>query len=90
MTSCLEKHLVVFSHGKITHQKFTLVASRKFSKLDSYYRSDIIRKSSINWPADLLDDYTAQQVSAVLAADRILPANRKSGKIHPKRKSASA
>lgn len=77
------------SHGKIINQKFTSVASHKFSKLDSYYKSDMIRKSSMNRPADLLDDCTAQQVSAVLASDRILPENKNSGKIQTRRKSAS-
>lgn len=77
------------SHGKIINQKFTSVASHKFSKLDSYYKSDMIRKSSMNRPADLPDDYTAQQVSTVLASDRILPANKNSGKIQTRRKSAS-
>lgn len=77
------------SHGKIINQKFTSVASHKFSKLDSYYKSDMIRKSSMNRPADLLDDCAAQQVSAVLASDRILPANKNSGKIQTRRKSAS-
>lgn len=77
------------SHGKIINQKFISVASHKFSKLDSYYKSDMIRKSSMNRPADLLDDCTAQQVSAVLASDRILPANKNSGKIQTRRKSAS-
>lgn len=88
ITYCLGKHLVVFSHGKIINKKFTSVASCKFSKLDSYHRFDMFRKSSVNRPADLLDDFTAQQVSAVLASDRILPANRNSGKIQTRRKSA--
>lgn len=43
----------------------------------------------MNRPADLLDDCAAQQVSAVLASDRILPANKNSGKIQTRRKSAS-
>lgn len=90
MTYCLGKYLIVFSHGKIINRKFTSVAPHKFSKLDSYYRYDMIRKNSMNRPANLMDDYTAQQVSAVLASDRILPANRNSGKIQTRGKSASA
>lgn len=70
--------------------KFHISGIHKFSNLDSYYRSYMIRKSSMNRSVDLLDDYTAQQVSAVLATDRILPTNRNSGKILARRKSASA
>lgn len=72
----LENHLVIFSHGK-NHKVFTSSVSSKFNKLDRYYRSDMIKKSSTNRPADLLNDCTAQRVSAVLASERANPSCKK-------------
>lgn len=39
---------------------FTSPVSPKFGKLDRYYKSHTIRNSSVNRPADLLNDYILQ------------------------------
>lgn len=87
----LEKHVVVFSHGK-NHKISTSPVLPKFSKLDRYHKSDVIRKSSIRKPADVLNDCTAQRLPGVQASDRADPSCKKKqeGTSRQEKKSASA